>query len=190
MPAEELRPVPDPTVLTTAALMNETRTLRREMQGIREYFSKEIDLLREIYTVKIDAVVQISNERFDRVRDQFLIVEAQREEQKADTQKAVEAALAAQKEAVREQTMASQLAIDKSGGYLSKQVDQQGLSFTTALNALRETDNDIKDRLTRIEQQKVGGEAKIGSIYAAIGIAVSIIVALLIATTVVLAFIN
>ena len=176
-PGGDRRPVPDPTVLTTEALARETNALRRELAGEagalrreiewqRSYFKQEIDLLREIYSVKIDAVIQTANDRFDRVKDQFAQVENQREEQKSDTQKAVDAALAAQKEAVREQTIASQTAIAKSEAAISKQLDQQGVTASTVYEGLRRADGDLEKRIGRMENQKLGGEAKVGSIYA------------------------
>src|SRR5688572_24104498 len=90
------RPVPDPTTLTTEAL-------QREIKGLGDLLRSELRGERDAIRVMIENI----HARFD-------IIEAQRVEQKADTQKAVDAALQAQKEAVREQTAASDKAITKS----------------------------------------------------------------------------
>lgn len=67
------RPVPDPTLLTTAALM-------REVAGI---------------DARLMAAKELVDEQFKCVKQQFDTAEQQRKEQKADTQAAVDAALTA-----------------------------------------------------------------------------------------------
>jgi hypothetical protein len=134
----DLRPRPDPTILTT-------EQLQRAVVALENNFKMQLGGLREL----LDA-------RFDKVDQQFDLVERQRVEQKQDTKVAVDAALQAQKEAVREQTLASERAIAKSEAATTKQLEQLGTTFTTALGSTGVTLSDIKERVGRIESVKVG----------------------------------
>jgi len=132
------RPVPDPTVLTTEALQREIRALER------------------LLTQRIEGLAEVETERFVRVDAQFELVEKQRVEQKTDTKAAVDAALIAQKEAVKEQTTASERAIAKSEAATAKQLEQLGTTFVTALEGLRRDIDGLKERITSVESQRVG----------------------------------
>jgi hypothetical protein len=133
-------PVPDPTILTT-------EQLERAIAGLRDLLETQIRSVDEACTL-----------RFDTVKGQFILVELQRVEQKADTKAAVDAALTAQKEAVREQTAAGDLSIAKSEAAMTKQLDQLSVTFTTAIKAVSDTLVDVKSRLDRIESAKQGGQ--------------------------------
>jgi hypothetical protein len=130
-------PVPDPTLLTTEAL------------------HREIASLRELLEAGTGAEATLTGERFTRVYQRFDLVEAQRVEQKADTKSAVDAALVSQKEAVREQTIASDKAIAKSEAGTAKQIEQLHDSFTTAVDALRAAHEDLKDRVGKVLPREV-----------------------------------
>ena len=95
MGPHEWVPVPDPTVLTTQALY------------------REVSSLRELIELRIEDLSGLLDEKFLRTEQQFELVERQRVEQKNDTKNAVDAALTAQKEAAKEQTVASDRAIAK-----------------------------------------------------------------------------
>jgi DNA-directed RNA polymerase len=140
-----IRPVPDPTLLTTEALHREA--LRLEV------------LIGE----RIESLDTLIQEKFRSVDQQLDLVERQRVEQKSDTKAAVDAALTAQKEAVREQTLASEKAIQKSETSTTKQLEQITVTFTTALHGITTALEDIKERVSKIEAIKIGGnEAKTG----------------------------
>jgi hypothetical protein len=126
-------PVPDPTVLTT-------ENLRREILG-----------LRELLETKLDGIVAVQREKFLKVDQQFELVERQRVEQKKDTQAAVDAALTAQKEAVKEQTTASERAIAKSESGTTRQLEQLAENFRTANVGIVTSIDDLKDRVRGIE---------------------------------------
>jgi hypothetical protein len=115
------------------------------------------------------------DEKFKSVDMQLALIERQRVEQKADTQKAVDAALAAQKEAVREQTTASDLAIGKSENAMTKQVDQQGVTFATAIQGTERVLQDLKDRVTRIESVKQGSTDGRSALIAIVSVFVSVL---------------
>jgi len=134
------RPVPDPTELTTEAL------------------HREIGALKELMVAELAGVEKITGERFASVNKQLQLVETQRVEQKKDTKDAVDAALTAQKEAVREQTTASERAIAKSEASTKEQLNQLTATFTTAIGGVTDTLNDLKDRVGRVEAVKVGAQ--------------------------------
>lgn len=84
------------------------------------------------------------------VFDRFAIEERNRVEQKDATKQAVDAALIAQKEAVKEQTIASEKAIDKSETNTGKQIEEQGKTFSADID-------NLKERVGKIESVRTGG---------------------------------
>lgn len=93
-------------------------------------------------------------------------MERQRVEQKKDTKDAVDAALAAAKEAVKEQTTASERAIAKSENSTAEQLKQLNTTFATAIGGVTANHDDLKERVGRIEAIKQGGQETIGGVYA------------------------
>lgn len=124
-----VKPDPDPTLLTT-------ENLRREILGLRELLEQKISAEHDLST------------------QQFALIERQRVEQKQDTKTAVDAALSAQKEAVHEQTLASDKAISKSEQGTTKQIDQLASNFDTAIKGQTTQIDDLKERMTRVEQSQ------------------------------------
>jgi len=164
------KPNPDPTVATNDAV-------ERAMKSERDYVDGEIKVIAErlngidtatalrlrsveevphMIDEKVGQVKELVGERFDSVGTQFDLVERQRVEQKKDTKDAVDAALAAAKEAVKEQTTASGLSIAKSEASTSEQLKQLSATFTTAIAGLVTQLDDLKDRINRGEGQKQG----------------------------------
>lgn len=137
------RPRPDPTVLTTEAL------------------HREVAALRELIEERISATDLLVNEKFNSVDRQLTLVERQRVEQKSDTEKAVNAALVAQKDAVKEQTIASEKAIQKSESSIKEQLTQITVTFSTALAGLTTQMDDLKARVVTIEAIKQGGQERV-----------------------------
>jgi len=146
---DDKRPTPDPTILTTEQLL-------REIQTLKDWVKAQIDGL--------DGVI---DERFASVAKQFTLIERQRVEQKADTEKAVQAALSAAKEAVKEQTAASDKSIDKAQTSTASDVKQQGVTFATAIQSQDKQHNDLKDRVTNIEARGAGRKEDRAALYAA-----------------------
>lgn len=118
---------------------------------------REVDRLKELVDSRLVALNEIFTERFTAVHGRLDLVEQQRVEQKADTKAAVDAALTAQKEAVREQTIASDRAIEKSETATTKSIEGLGTTTHTAVEGLRTELGDLKTRMTTVEQRKVGG---------------------------------
>jgi predicted nucleic acid-binding Zn-ribbon protein len=155
--SEDWKPRPDPTVLTTEALQREIGLVRASLEAGR-------DRLHELLTVRMESMTALTDEKFHRIDRQFDLVEAQRVEQKKDTKAAVDAALTAQKEAVREQTTASDTAIAKAERAITKQMEQLGATFAVTFEGIRrdidtwrERIGLIEQRIVAIEQMKAGG---------------------------------
>lgn len=144
----ESKPTPDPTILTTEQLL-------REIASIREWVNTLVNGRADVVT-----------EQFESVSTQFSLIERQRLEQKADTEKAVQAALSAAKEAVKEQTAASEKSITKSETATAEQLKQQGTTFTTAIDAQEKQHNDLKERVAKIETLKQGGSNVVSAAFA------------------------
>jgi uncharacterized protein YicC (UPF0701 family) len=130
------RPVPDPTVLTTAAL-------QREIGGVRE----SIGALKELTESDLEGLEAVVAERFNTVSTQFGLIERQRVEQKLDTGNALAAALAAAKEAVT-----------KTEAATKEQIAQLKATIDTALGGLTTLVDDLRERVGRIEAIKQGGQ--------------------------------
>jgi hypothetical protein len=115
-------PHPDPTKLTTEQTFRETAALR-------ELVFRELDALRSLIFMRIDGVDKTINEKERFSQDQF----AQRDI-------ALTAALAAAKEAVAKQSEAADKATIKSEA-----------NFASRINDLEKRHNDLKDRFTATE---------------------------------------
>lgn len=147
------RPIPDPTELTDRALARQERTMR-------DYIDGQIGM-RDTRINAIDEATRIRKEEFDRVPgliatdishleklvdEKFEAAERLRVEQKKDTKDAVDAALNAAKEAVKEQTASSEKSITKSELATGAQIKQLQDTFATAIEGLRRAFDDLKDR--------------------------------------------
>ena len=112
--------------------------------------------------------------RFQDIDAHFALIERQRVEQKQDTKAAVESALAAAKEAVKEQTIASDRAITKSETATSEQLKQLSTTFTTAIAAVGGSIGEAKERITGLESIRIGGKENLSGVYALIGVLITI----------------
>jgi hypothetical protein len=149
-------PVIDPTKnvldLVTAAIQRQDDLREadvrhgREAAALRDRYE---DMLRQAEKERLE-------EKFIALHRELELVERYRVEQKADTEKAVQAALSAAKEAVQEQTAASSLATAKSEATTTSSIEQLGGTFTTAFEGFRRELGDLKDRLTSMESQRIG----------------------------------
>ena len=163
------KPTPDPTILTTEQLLREVKSATVLMEA------------------EVKRVEDVTIEKFASVKEQFNLVERQRVEQKKDTKDAVDAALAAAKEAVKEQTTASGLSITKSETATTEQLKQLTTTFNTAIAGLTALLTNLTTRVERIENIKQGGKETVTGIYALAGfiatfLAIVVVVATYIAT--------
>lgn len=128
-----VKPDPDPTDLTTQALR------------------REIELLREEIKLRWALGDKLLDEKMAHVSEKFEMLERYRQEAKDDSRKEVEAALTAQKESVREQTLASDRAINKSEDAINKQLGDLKTSFHQEITNLRRDLDETKKRITSVE---------------------------------------
>ena len=165
----DTKPTPDPTVLTTEALQREVEAVKDLINITGDRFHTEIVQARDAHEESV-------RQRFIAVEREFELTERYRVEQKKDTKDAVDAALAAAKEAVREQTLASEKSILKSETATSEQLRQLTVTFTTAIAGVNDKFDDLKDRVNRIEGLKQGGKEAYAAIYAFAGFIVALII--------------
>jgi hypothetical protein len=126
-------PVPDPTELTTQALL-------REIGALREFILSEIGHVREI-----------SQSKFASMERSFIDVANRTAEQKTDTKDALNAALESAKEAVRLQRDASDKAIAKSEVDTTDKIDALRKLLEKSSDVKDEKIEDLKERMNRIE---------------------------------------
>lgn len=177
-------PVPDPTLLTSAALTREINGLREIMdakiEGQQHVFEtrlngmdEAIKLLQTILDrrsaetdVKVSHLQALHDEKFKTVGVEFVSVQTQfserdvrgRDAALANTT-AVNAALQAQKEAAGEQAKSFTLSIDKSEKGTLEQIAQQRVLLETMKQTLDGKVEDIKERVTRVESMALGATA-------------------------------
>jgi hypothetical protein len=127
----------------------------------------ETDKIPNSVDQKLGAVKEIIEEKFTSVALQFKERDVRTEQSNKDSKVAVDAALQAAKEAVSEQNKSSALAIAKSETATTKQIDQLGALIQTGSKALDDKIGDQKERLTRIESEKLGAKEKVVEVQAA-----------------------
>jgi hypothetical protein len=165
------RPPPsvDPTLLTTEQLL-------REIANLKAIFDGQLDTLRErlngmdrateltglsLRTMAGDlddkrhGLEMVIDEKFATVDQKFDDLAARTAEQKADTKAAVDAALQAAKEAVGQQTEASERSIAKSEAATTKQIDGVIQLLSTSGAATGESISDLKSRMDRMEAARL-----------------------------------
>lgn len=212
-------PVPDPTELTDKAIAKAIAALSAEHDGFKVLVDQRFEMaqaresegfrniglqfvllnrerleqfasLKELMESQLSAMQTLVNEKFESA-------ERQRVEQKLDTKQAVDAALSAAKEAVREQTTASERSIAKSEAATTKQLEQQQQTTSVAVDGLRRSLDELKERLgdevrtlraaitdvastaNASVQQKVGAKEDRSTLYAGVGISITILLAAL-----------
>ena len=69
---------------------------------------------------------------------------------------------------------ASDRAITKSETATSEQLKQMNVTFTTAVQGISGPISDLKDRVTALESVRIGGKENMASIYAIIGLLVTL----------------
>lgn len=137
-----------------------------------------IDPTKNVLDKVVDAVRRQDDLRLElekRMDREFALVESRRVEQKTDTKVAVDAALNAAKEAVREQTTAADRSITKSETSASEQLKQQNTTFTTALEGIVRIQDDLKERIVKIESRKEGSSDYVRTLIAVAALALTLI---------------
>lgn len=138
----DLRPIPDPTALTTAA--ND-----RMETMIRNLIQTEVNHLDTLFNERIAGL----SKQFS---TQFTMLDARTAEQKQDTTNALNAALAAQKEAVAAQTASSEKSITKSETATIERIKAVETLLSASTRASDDKIDDLKSRIVAIEAVKLG----------------------------------
>jgi len=138
MDSQDIRPIPDPTVLTTEA-SNRLETM------LRTLIKTEIEHQHDLFT-----------EKFTRIITQFAMLEDRTAEQKRDVKDALDAALAAQKEAAALQTTSLEKNIAKSETATNERIKSVENALSTSTKASDDKIGDLKDRVVAIEAVKLG----------------------------------
>lgn len=171
----DVRPVPDPTLLTTAAL-------EREVAALRELLEAKIDGERNVLETRLNGMdnaiilnqtaidripshvaatvknlADLHGEKFASVQQQFVERDVRTEQTSRDSKVAVDAALQAAKEAVGAQSQASDRAIAKTEEATNKQLEQLGVLVRSQTGSLDGKITDLKDRFSLIEQTLASG---------------------------------
>jgi len=149
MNSGDTRPNPDPTVLTTQALL-------REMELLRELFTARLAHSDEARTLSL-RVIETRLDGMDRLSESSI----------RDQKAAVAAALQAAKEAVEKQQEASDKAIAKSETAITKQMDQVVMLVQSGLKSVEVQLDDMKERVVRLESEKSGAASQIQQTQAA-----------------------
>lgn len=122
-------PVPDPTQLTTEAL------------------HREINALRDLLETRLDAASDLSLSRLKAIEDRFSSIEG-----------SIQIALQAQKELAALQETANQKAIDKTEKATEARLVDLAASNKATAAGLHSKIDDLKDRVSRIENRKEGAQ--------------------------------
>lgn len=145
-------PVPDPTVLTTAALTREIAALKEIVFTRLDGMDRAIIVFNENITrvpTEVDKQVAhlkaLHDEKFKSIQVQFLERDVRAEQSSKDSKVAVDAALQAAKEAV-----------GKSEVSTVKQIDQMKEMISEGNKSLDGKVTDVKERLTRLEGKSEG----------------------------------
>jgi len=141
----DIRPIPDPTLLTTEA------SVRLEAM-IRNLIQTEITHQNDLFS-----------EKFERIDMRFNMLDARTAEQKSDTKAALDAALAAQKEAVASQTASFKENITKSETAATERIKGVETLLATSSRATDDKISDLKDRVIAIEAGKLGSVEQVAN---------------------------
>jgi len=182
---EGLIPSPDPTALTTAALLREIATTKEIISTRIDAMDKAIDLLQKFadkqpttmtVSQQVIALDQLLQEKFRSIEKQFIERDSRTEQTSRDSKVAVDAALQAAKEAVAEQNRSNALAIAKSEATFTKQIDQLGTLINAMEKGFDGKINDIKDRITSSDGRFISSEGQKKGSHEGIGLIGSIVI--------------
>ena len=150
-----LRPIPDPTILTTQLIDRAIQAAREYADGKDQVLTERISGLDRVVELQLksnEAYFQtLSNERFRQFDTQFKERDLRSERESRDNKVAIDAALAAQKEASAKQDESNQKAIDKSEKATQDTIIKLEQLFATQNRAIGDGISDMKERVGRLE---------------------------------------
>jgi hypothetical protein len=150
-------PVPDPTALTTEAL------------------KLSIANLKELMEAKLASNEKATASDFKELHVRLCLIEKQRLELKADSTKALEAALVAQERLFDQKNKCNEEAAAKAEAAFTKQIESLRSEAQIAREGLSERINGVKERIDRGEGRGAGISQLAGWIFGAVGMVVGLI---------------
>jgi hypothetical protein len=187
--ADDSTPTPDPTVLTTEALIRAVNAERDYVDGrvaVLEQRLHAIDvatrLLNEtVNRVPTDVQREVSHltglmdERLRSIGLQFAERDTRQEREARDNKLAVDAAFAAQEKQAAAQNKANAEAIGKSEIATSETIRNLTALLNTTGAGLGDKIDDLKERVGKVESIRQGGRETISGVYALAGFLASVV---------------
>jgi hypothetical protein len=177
-------PIPDPSLLTTDQLRRELNALRELLEARLDAMDKATVLLRDdVIRVPTDIDRQVTNlhaffnERFASVARQFEQREQRYHASEEANKRAIDAALASQKEMAGAQNASNAAAIIKSEASVVKQIDSIMALMTTTTTSLNDKIGIINGRLDRTEGKSTGVSAIVAGGIAVVAVLISLFAA-------------
>jgi anti-sigma28 factor (negative regulator of flagellin synthesis) len=191
----DIRPIPDPTILTTQQLLRELSSLREVFDTRLNAMDKATMLLADtvnrtptVVQAAITSTREVYDERFNSVQQQFAERDVRTEQAATASASALAAALQAAKEAVFEQSQAAAKASDKTELSVTKQIDQIQLQIKTLGDVFNDRIGELKERIDRGEgidsgsaSTKTEHRLDIGQVISALAVLVAVIGLLIVA---------
>jgi hypothetical protein len=151
MPAAtpNLRPDPDPTLLTT-------ENLRREIANLKELLESRLVGNHELISTEIQVLSKVTEERFQSIAIQFAERDKRTEQLSLADKTAIAAALQAQKEAAGATNESNSVALGKMEDNFTKLIDQGQTLLNSVAKNMDDKINDLRSRLDTGEGQGRG----------------------------------
>ncbi len=167
---EGWRPVPDPTVLTTEALMREVEQMHEWVMGllaVRDERLRGIDRATELLAATVERVptavqAEVGNlraimvEKFDSVGTQFKERDVRQEREARDNKLAVDAAFEAQEKQAAAQNKSNAEAINKSELATAETINKLGDAGEARDLSLSDKIDDLRARMGTVEASRLG----------------------------------
>lgn len=148
----DIRPVPDPTILTTEQLRRELASLREILQARLDGMDRATALLSEtvnrtptVIQTEISHLRELMEEKFGSIAQQFRERDVRTEQAAKAGKEALDAALLAAKELVTQQNEANRGEAAKTEQNFTKQIDAQAARI-----------DELKERIDRGEGSDAG----------------------------------
>lgn len=177
-----LKPIPDPSVLTTEQMLLGVENLEKLTAALRSgevgTIAAKLDAIRREMTLheahRLELKTGSESHRLElKAGDEKALSTAM-----IAAEKAVQAALAAAEKARDQQTIASQLATTKAENAFTEQLRQQKETFTIAIDAVTTGFNDMKGMFGELRAERRGGKETVSGIYAFAGFLAVVVVIL------------
>lgn len=183
-------PIPDPTVLTTEALLRAVSSERDYVDGriaVLEERLRAIDVATRLLNETVNRVPtdvtkevthlrELMTEMFGSVKTQFNERDTRGDRESRDNKVAVDAAFAAQKEAAAKQDESNAKAINKSEVATGETINKLAELQRSVADGLADKIDDLKSRIGSLEAMKQGGRETLSGVYALAGFLVSLVV--------------